>query len=127
MRLREQAFGLHRGLDRVQHDADTARQLLEEGDLKVGEDVTEDKLDNGLHLVFEKHRQHDHIARDHFEQCRPDRNGVRGHFGDQQPSFVCGALTDQALAKLEALRMTVRTVIGIGRQEAQAAPSPSTW
>ena len=35
--LRQQALGLHRGLDRVQHDADAGRQLLEERHLQVGE------------------------------------------------------------------------------------------
>ena len=39
LRLLQQALGLHRGLDLVQHDADAARELLEENDLKVGEDT----------------------------------------------------------------------------------------
>ena len=34
LRLLEQALGLHRGLDRVEHDADRGGELLEEGDLR---------------------------------------------------------------------------------------------
>ena len=37
LRLLEQAFGLHRRLDGVEHDADARGQLLEERDLQVGE------------------------------------------------------------------------------------------
>src|SRR5579862_1775128 len=37
LRLLEQAFGLHRRLDRVEHDADRGRQLLEEHGLQRGE------------------------------------------------------------------------------------------
>ena len=35
--LLEQAFGLHRRLDAVEHDADAGRQLLQEGHLQLGE------------------------------------------------------------------------------------------
>ena len=34
LRLLQQAFGLHRGLDRVEHDADAVGELLEEGHLR---------------------------------------------------------------------------------------------
>ena len=37
LRLLEQAFGLHRGFDRVEHDADAGGQLLEEHRLQRGE------------------------------------------------------------------------------------------
>ena len=37
LRLLEQAFGLHRGLDAVDHDADVGGQLLEEHHLQRGE------------------------------------------------------------------------------------------
>ena len=37
--LFQQALGAHRGLDRVEHDADTARQLLEEGQMRRREFV----------------------------------------------------------------------------------------
>ena len=34
LRLFQQAFGLHRGLDRVEHDADRVGELFEEGHLR---------------------------------------------------------------------------------------------
>ena len=37
LRLLEQTLGLHRRLDGVEHDADGGRELLEEGELQVGE------------------------------------------------------------------------------------------
>ena len=108
---------------RVQHDADTARELLEESDLKVGEGAHRRKLDDRLHFALEQNRQHDHIARNDLEECRTDRNRVRGHLIDQQPPLVERALTNQALADPKPLRMAVRTVIGIGRQQ----PEPEDW
>ena len=37
LRLLQQTFGLHRGLNAVQHDADAGRQLLEERQMRSGE------------------------------------------------------------------------------------------
>ena len=37
LRLLQQPFRLHRRFDRVQHDPDARRQLLQEGHLQVGE------------------------------------------------------------------------------------------
>ena len=41
LRLLQQAFGLHRGFDRVQHDADRVGELLQEGHLQVVKAVIE--------------------------------------------------------------------------------------
>ena len=76
LRLFEQAFRLHRGFDRVKHDADAGRQLLEERRLQRGELVDRSELDHRLDLVFEEHRQHDDVARHDLEQRRADRHGV---------------------------------------------------
>ena len=54
LRLLEQAFGLHRRFDGVEHDADAGRQLLEEGDLQRREGVDRGQLDDRLDLVFEQ-------------------------------------------------------------------------
>ena len=40
LRLRQQALGAHRGFDRVEHDADAARQLFEERALRGRELAT---------------------------------------------------------------------------------------
>ena len=74
LRLLQQAFGLHRGLDTVQHDADAGRQLFEKRQMRGGEGAQRGQLDHRLHPIFEEHRQHDDVARDRLEQTRADRD-----------------------------------------------------
>ena len=73
LRLLEQAFGLHRRFDRIEHDADRGRELFEEHGLQRGEFVERGELDHRLDLVLEQHRQHDVVARLHLEQA-PSRS-----------------------------------------------------
>ena len=117
LRLLEQAFGLHRRFDRVEHDADRGGQLFEEHCLQGRELVNRSKLDHRLDLVLEQHRQHDIVARRHLEQSRRDRHRGLGHFGDQHPPLVDRALADQTFAKAQGLRMAVSAIVGIGRQQ----------
>ena len=63
LRLIEQRLGLHRGFDAVEHDADAARELVEEGQVRLGVRIQRGELDHGLDLAFGQHRQHDHVAR----------------------------------------------------------------
>ena len=74
LRLLEQAFGLHRGLDAVEHDADAGGELFEEGQMRGGELAERGELDDCLDVVFEEHRQHDDVAR-HAPRNRPERIG----------------------------------------------------
>ncbi len=69
LRLLQQAFGLHGRLDTVQHDADARRKLFEEREVRSGERTQRGEFDDGLHAVFEKHRQHDHVLRNRLEQA----------------------------------------------------------
>ena len=117
LRLRQQAFGLHRRFDRVEHDADRVGQLLQEHRLQRGELGHRGKLDHRLDLVFEQHRQHDDVARHDLEQRRTDRHRVGRQFGDQQAALVGRALADQAFANPNPFRMTGGAVVGIGREE----------
>ena len=118
LRLLQQAFGLHRGLDAVEHDADAVGELLEEHHLQRGEGGHRGELDHRLDLVLEQHRQHDDVARHDLEQRRADRHRMGRHFGDQQTALVGGALADQAFAEPQPLRMAVHAVVGIGRTAA---------
>ncbi|HEX3125486.1 MAG TPA: hypothetical protein VHQ21_19455 [Rhodanobacteraceae bacterium] len=113
----EQAFGLHRRFDRVEHDADAGRQLLEEHRLQGGELRNRCELDHGLHLVLEQHGQDNDVARDHLEQRRADRNRAVGHVGDQHAALVGGALADEAFADAQALGMPIDAVVGIGGEQ----------
>jgi hypothetical protein len=67
LRLFQQAFGLHRGFDTVQHDADTSRELLQECEMRGGKCVQRSQLDDGLDAVFKQHWKHDDIARNRLE------------------------------------------------------------
>jgi hypothetical protein len=59
----QQVFLAHRGLDGVEHDADRLRQLVEEGQVRVGEGLQGGQLDDRHALPFEEHGQHDDAAR----------------------------------------------------------------
>ena len=78
LRLLQQTFRLHGGFNAVEHDADAGGELFEEAEVRSGEDAERRQLDDGLHTVFEQHRQHDHVARHGFEQPGADRHGVFG-------------------------------------------------
>ena len=87
LRLLQQAFGLHRRLDAVEHDADAVGQLFEEGDLRGGEGGDRGQLDHGLDLVFEQDRKHDQILRQH-----PHQRGIDRHRVDSEcPTPAAGA------------------------------------
>ena len=119
LRLLEEALGLHRRLDAVQHDADAVGQLFEERHLQGGERGHRGELDDGLDLALEQDRQHDDVLRHDLEQRRADRHGVRRHRGDQHAALVDRALPDQAFADLNPRRMAVRAVVGERGEEPQ--------
>ena len=68
LRLLEQAFGLHRRFDRIEHDADRGRELFQEHGLQCGEFVNRGEFDDRLDLALEQHRQHNIVARLDLEQ-----------------------------------------------------------
>ena len=67
LRLLQQAFGLHRGLNAVEHDADAGSQLLQKSQMRCGEYAERGQFDHGFHAVLEKNWQHDHAARHGLE------------------------------------------------------------
>ena len=117
LRLLQQALGLHRRLDRVQHDADAGGELLEERDLQIGERADRGQLDHRLHLAFEQHRQHDDVVRRRLEQAGADRHHVGRQAGDQHAPAVDGALADQPLPHAQMLGMARRSVVGVGGEQ----------
>ncbi len=68
LRLLQQAFRLHRGLNTVEHDADAGRQLLEECQMRSREVAERGQFDHRLDAVFKQHGQHNHVPRNCFEQ-----------------------------------------------------------
>ena len=63
LRLFQQALGLHRRFNAVEHDADAVGELFEKGHLRGRERADGRKLDDGLDLIFEKDRKHHQILR----------------------------------------------------------------
>ena len=117
--LLQQALGLHRGLDRVEHDADGVGELFEEGHLRGRERTDRRQFDHRLDLVFEQHRKHDEIFRNDAQQRRIDRRRVGRNVRHQPLTLVHRALADQPLAELHDLRMRIGAIAGIGREQAQ--------
>jgi hypothetical protein len=115
--LLQQALGLHRGLDRIQHDADARGELLDERYLQIGERTNRCKLDHRFYLPLVQHRQHDHVVRRHLEQARADRHHIRRKICDQQPPAVHRALTDQPLPHIQMLEMARLAIVCIGGQQ----------
>ena len=63
LRLLEQVFRPHVGFDRVEHDADRFRQLVEERVVRKAETLERCQFDDGLHLAFEDDGQDDDVER----------------------------------------------------------------
>ena len=97
LRLLEQVLRAHVGLDGVDHDADTFRQLLEERLVRLAEAFERGQLDHGLHLALEHDGQHQDIARRRAAQPRGDADVVGRHIGEQDFLLGDGALADQSL------------------------------
>ena len=62
LRLLEQALGAHRRLDRVEHDADARRELIEEDEVRRSERLERGQLDDRLDVPFKEQGQY-HDAR----------------------------------------------------------------
>ncbi len=107
LRLLQQAFRLHGGLDTVEHDADAGGQLLEERQMRGRERAQRGQLDDRLDAIFEQDRQHDNVSRHGLKQPRADRHGVARHLRNQHAPFFGRALPDQALAHGYARGMAV--------------------
>ena len=101
----EQALGAHRRLDRVEHDADTRRELIEEDEVRRGKRFERGQLDDRLDLAFEEQRQH-HDARGRgVAEARTDAGIVRRHVAQQNALLLDGALADDTLARPDAIRL----------------------
>ncbi len=67
LRLLQQSFGLHRGFNAVQHDANAGGELLQKRQMRRSERVQRSQLDHGLDLVLKKDGQNDNVARNGLE------------------------------------------------------------
>ena len=121
LRLLQQALGLHRRFDTVQHDTDAGGQLFEKRDLQTGEVADRRQFDDRLDLAFEQHRQHDQIVWQDLEKTGNDRHDIVGHLAEQHAARIGRALPDQSLAGQQAFRGAGDIGVGIGGQPPQIA------
>ena len=101
LRLHEQALGLHRRLDAVDDDAQVARQLLEEGELRRLEVAQRGEAEDRLDLALEDDRIGEDAARQRLQQHRAHRHGVGRHVGDDDPALVDAHWPRKPIADLE--------------------------
>ena len=115
LRLGQQAFGPHVGLDRVDHDSDRFGQLVQEGLVGRVEALHRRQLDHAPDFPFEDDWQHQHIQRRHLGQPGRNPQAVRDRRDQQDFFLVVRALSDQALAEVDLLAvraLAVRCVTG---------------
>ena len=117
LRLLQQVLRPHRRLDRVEHDADRLRELFEERQVRRGERLQRRQLDDGLRFAFEQHREHDDVLGTGGAEAGVDARVVGGDLGEQDALLFQRALTDEALADFDPLRLIVANrVAGEQRQ-----------
>ena len=106
-------------LDRVQHDADRLRELLEEGLLDLGERRERRELDHRHHLLLEEDGEDDDVRRRGLAEARGDLDVVLGRLRDQDRLLLERRLPDERLADLEAVRERLALLVAVRRDQAQ--------
>ena len=101
LRLLEQIFGAHVGVDRIEHDADALGQLVEEGLVRGVEALERRQLEHAFDLAFEDDRQHDDVLRRRVAQAGRDPDVVGRNVREQDLLLLERALADQAFAEPE--------------------------
>src|SRR5579872_4756058 len=94
LRLFQQAFGLHRGFNRVEHDADARRELLEKGEMRRGERAERCQLDNRFDAILKQNRKHYDVTWHGFKETRSNRRRASWKISDQHAALFGGALAD---------------------------------
>src|SRR5690348_11680838 len=117
LRLLQQAFGLHRGFDGIENDADARGELLEERQVRCGECVESGEFDHGLDAVFKEHGQDDHILRHGGEKTRTNGRGAFRQIRNEYAALFSSALTDESFAQLETRGVPGFDVIGVSGQQ----------
>ena len=96
LRLLQQAFRAHGGLDRIEHDADAFRQLGQKGQMRRGKFRQRGQLDDRFGLSLKENRQNDQVARPSFAEARADADVVRRDVGKQDSPLLHGALAHES-------------------------------
>src|SRR3984885_7949087 len=110
--LLEQSFRLHGRLNAVENDANAGGELLEEREMRSGEDPQGGQLDDRLHAVLKEHGQNNHVAGNRQKQAGLNRQRAGRKIGNQHPLLFRGALPDHTFARSQALAETFFAVVG---------------
>ena len=102
-------FGSHRRFNRVQHDADAFRQLIEEREVDVVEALERREFDDGLHIAFEQDRQDDDVVWRGFAQAGVDLDVIAGDVRDEDALLLERALADEAFPGWNSLVSVLRS------------------
>src|SRR5262249_39685747 len=102
--------------DRVQHDADTFRELIQKRDVNFGELLEGGQLHDGLHFTFEQHRQNDDGGRSARTEARLDFDVAFGNVTNQDALLLPSALADQAFPETK-LRRGLFAIVGVASHE----------
>ena len=117
--LEQQLLGPHRGVDRVEHDADRLGQLLEERPVDVAEWAQGRELDDGKYLVLEQHRDDDDVYRRRFAESARDLDVIVRRLRDQDRLLLQRSLTDESFTQLEMVRDGLAVLVSVARDQGQ--------
>src|SRR2546426_4853568 len=115
LRLLEELFGAHVGLDRVEDDPDAVGELIEEVEMRLAKWRNRGQLDHRLDTTLEKDRQHHDAVWRRFAQSGADADVPGRYRGQEDPSRIAGALADEPLAPAEGFARGVTRADGVAR------------
>ncbi len=115
--LLEQVLRPHVGLDRIEHDADRLRELIQECLVRRVEPFERRQLQHAADLSFIYQWQYQHAPRGSIPQARRDPDVIIRRIGEENFLLVQGALADQPLAELDAAAGFVLPLRSITRQQ----------
>jgi len=119
LRLLQELFRPHRGEDRVQHDAERFRQLLEECQVCVGVRRERRQLDHRHHLVLEEDGEDDDVDRRRLAEPGGDRDVVLRRLRDEDRFPFERGLPDDALAEAVDVGDALALLVGIAGDQLQ--------
>ena len=115
--LREQTLRAHVRLDRVNHDADALRELIEEGVVGRVEVIERAQLQHGLDLALEDDGQDDDVDGRRVPESRRDPDVVRRHVGEHDLLALERALSHEPFAQVELLGDRAGPLVSVAGEE----------
>ena len=121
LRLLQQILGAAVRLDRVEHDADALRELVEKVDVGRAERLERRKLDDSSNLAFEEDRELDDVRGRRLAERRGDLDVILWDVRHDDSLLLERALAHQAFAEGELHRDVLALLVGIGGLQRQVS------